>query len=1177
MSGFRKTDVLRTAILTLAALSAAFAPDLKAQSIYATLTGIVSDPSSAVVPDANVKLRDQQSDSQRTTTTNSDGYFTFASIPVGTYELTVETKGFQKYLAGDIAMRGGEKRNLNVTLTVGATNVTVDVTGVNDLTVPVDSGEKSTTLSTKELQNFIQTGSNATEFIKIMPGFGINNGTSNKSNYSGEVIGINGNGDGGTQSPLNNAYSYNGLPGNSLDITADGAHVSDPGCNCDTPVNPNSDMIQEIKVNMSNFSAENQKGPAVISTVAKAGGKDLHGSAFFYARNYALNANDALFNATGTPQPQNKYYYPGFTIGGPVVFPKTNFNKKHDKLFFFTGYEYFYQVLDTGLLRATVPTAGMLGGNFSPAELAKTGNINASGGPPGQLTNPNDATNGLGQFPGGIVPPSRIDTNMQNLMKQYPQPNADPNATGGFNYVQAEIFNQNNIQWMSRVDYNISDNTKLFVRYNLQQETQLFPVGLWWRQTDQVPYPTPVAGKNSSQSVTASLTHVFSPTVTNEFVFGYTFVGFPNVFSDPTKVDRKTVGYNYPGLFKNGVSQIPSFGGLGWTNQEAAVVFNPGGFEAGGASEGLYANKYMPSASDTVSKVWGTHTAKFGVFWEHIRNAQPANNNSNGNLNVWSGNSNTTGNEYADLLMGNLYQYNEANFNRINDIAYTTFEGFMQDSWKVNKRLTLDLGIRLTHFTPWADNEGFGYSVFKPSLYNSSCTPTQYCGFVWHGKDASVPIGGFPTRAVFFQPRVGAAFDLFGHGKTVLRGGWGRYYYHSGQFTNGLDVAAGSVNITLNNNQGIKQASGISPLLASQISSINPGSVAGNPAAVDSTDDKQPYTDSYSVTISERTPFSSLLEVAYVGNRSRDLANSTGAGSNINMVPIGAMLSSKNGGVDPNTLTANNFRPLQGFSDLYLATNNAYSNYNALQMTWVRNKGRYMINLNYTYGKAMGIVNPALNQFNLASNYGVLSSNRPQIFNAAYSVELGNPSKNKALGYLVNGWQLSGITQLQSGVNLTGQSGQAFGMALNGAKIPGTTFNISNVSLLGTPNIQLNPILTCNPASGLKTNQYINPSCFTFPTQVGQNGGNVLPPIYGPAFFNSDLGLFKNIQNEKGTLKLQFRLNAYNFLNHPLWSFNGSNLSLGFNSNGTLSTPNFGTVNSKQGHRVVQVAVKFYF
>ena len=274
---------------------------------------------------------------------------------------------------------------------------------------------------------------------------------------------------------------------------------------------------------------------------------------------------------------------------------------------------------------------------------------------------------------------------------------------------------------MTRVDYNISDNTKLFVRYNLQRETQQFPVGLWWRQTDQVPYPSPIEGKNQSDSVTASLTHVFSPTMTNEFVFGYTYIGSPTS-SRPLQGEPTNVGYTYSGLFKNGVTQIPSFGGFGWTNQEAAVVFNPGGFEAGGATQGLYADKWLPSISDTLSKVWGTHTAKFGVFWEHIRNSQPGNDDSNGDANVWANNSNSTGNEYADLLLGNLYQYTETNFNRINDIGYTTFEGFAQDSWKVNKRITLELGVRITHFTPWADNLGFGYSIFDPTKVNPSCT-----------------------------------------------------------------------------------------------------------------------------------------------------------------------------------------------------------------------------------------------------------------------------------------------------------------------------------------------------------------------------------------------------------------------------------------------------------------------
>jgi hypothetical protein len=1133
------------------------------QSIYATLTGVVSDPSQSVIPGAAVKLRNEQSGSLLQTQTNGDGYYTFAAIPVGnfTYELTAESKGFIPFKATGLSFSGGEKRNVNVNLKVGTAAETVEVTGVVDSIVPVDSGEKSATLTTKELQNYLQVGSNAAEYIKIMPGFGIQNGTANKSNYSGQTIGINANGDAGSQSPLNGAYSYNGLPNNTLDIVADGAHVSDPGCNCDTPVNPNSDMVSEFKVMTSNFSAENQKGPAFISSVAKSGGREFHGSGFFYARNYSLNSNDALFNANGQGRPENKYYYPGGTIGGPVIVPGTKFNKDRNKLFFFTGYQYYYQVLDTGLLRATVPTSGMLGGDFSPAEVAKEGNITASGGPPGQVT----------KFPGGIIPPSQLDPNMQALMKLYPTPNADPNVTGGYNYVQAETFNQNNVQWMSRVDYNISDYTKLFVRYNLQRETQQFPVGLWWRQSDQVPYPTPIQGKNRSDSVSASLTHVFSPSMTNEFVFGYTFIGFPNVLEDPSKVDRSKVGYTYKGLYKNGLAQIPSFGGTGG-NGEPALVFNPGGFEAGGASAGLYANKWMPTFSDTFTKVVGTHTVKAGFFWEWIRNSQPANNNTNGYLQVNVTNLNTLGNAYADLVTGNLSQYQETSFNRINDIAYSTYEGFVQDSWKVTRRLTIELGLRLSHFTPWYDRLGFGYSNFDYSKYSSSCAPTEYCGFVWHKRDPNVPIGGFPTRALFWQPRFGMAYDLRGDGKTVLRGGWGRFYFHSGQFTSGLDVAAGVQTVTLSptNFNG-------APLLARNLDSLNFSSQALSPAAVDSKDDRQPYTDSYSFTIARRLPWSSLMEVAYVGNQTHDWANSSGAGSNINMVPVGAML---NRGSDPNTLNPNNFRPLLGFSDLFLATNNVYYNYNSLQLTWARTKGRYSVNLNYTFGKSMGIVNPALDQFNLGNDYGVQPGNRTHLFNAAYSVELGNFTRSRIGGGFINGWQVSGLIQVQSGANLSGLSSNNnfnFNNGLNNAKIPGTTYNISNVSILGTNNIQLNPILTCNPASNLGPHQYVNPSCFAVPTAIGQNGPSVFPAIYGPSFFNTDLGLFKNFSFTEAK-KLQFRVDAYNFLNHPLWSFNGNNLSLGFDPNTLkINTPQFGTVTQKQGNRVVQFVVKFYF
>lgn len=1153
------------------------AANLPAQAIYATLTGVVSDPSEALIVQAAVKLRDQQSGSMRETITNSQGYYTFASVPVGTYELTVEATGFATYRETGIALGGGERRNINVVLKVGATTESVIVQGAPEMVTTVDSGEKSMTLTVKQLQNYVQVGTNAAEFIKIMPGFGIQNSYRNAANFSGQTIGINANGNAGSQSPLNNAFSYNGLPSNTLDIVADGAHVSDPGCNCDTPVNPNADMIAEFKVTMSNFSAETQKGPAVISSVAKSGGTEFHGSGFMSARHYSLNSNDWLSNRNGQPRPENKYYYPGFTLGGPLIVPKTPLKHGSNKVFFFTGYQYFYQMLDTGLLRSAVPTEGMRTGNFSPAELSKMGNITASGSPPGQINDRN-----LQLYPGGIIPLTAIDKNMQALMNLYPMPNSDPNASLGYNWTNQLVFNQNNHQWMSRVDLNISDNTKMFVRYNLQRELQRFPVQVWSNNlTQQLPYPSDVHGKNRSDSITASLTNVFSPTMTNEIVVGYTFIGFPNVFEDPDKVDRFKIGFNYKLLYKNGVTQFPNFSG----GPELARFNNYGGFEVGGPKAGLYANKYMPSFSDIATKVWGRHTVKAGFFYEWIRNAQPASNASHGAMTFNRNSANSLGNDYADMLIGNLNSFQQYSFNRVNDISYNTYEGFVQDSWKVNKRLTLELGVRITHFTPWIDRLGFGFSIFDYSKYNASCTPTQYCGFLWNSRDPNVPLGGFPTRAAFWQPRFGMAYDLFGNGQTVLRGGWGMYYFHSGQFTTGLDVAAGVEVINLSNNQGIGPSPFVAqptpnarPLMVRDLDTMNFSSAALSPGAVDSVDDRQPLTKSYSFTIAQRLPWSSLLELAYVGNQSTDLAYTGGAGSSLNLVPVGAMLSSANNGLDPNSLVANNFRPMQGFSAVNLATHGTYANYNSLQVTWGRSRGNYTLNANYTFGKTLGIISSTFDPFNMDNNYGVMPANRTHLFNLAYSVELGNRARNKIAAGFVNGWQVSGMVQLQSGANLTGNRGNNFGINLSNYKIPGTNYNVSTTSLLGTPEIQIRPLVTCDPTANLAEHQYINGACFAIPTQIGQNGPTTLPVAYGPAFFNTDLGLFKNF-NIAEKKKLQFRVNGYNFLNHPLWSFAGTqNLTLGYSgTTGLLNTPTFGYVTEKEGRRTIQLAVKFIF
>jgi hypothetical protein len=1128
------------------------------QSIFGTLTGTVADASSAVIPNAKVTLRNEGSGDVRRTVANADGFFTFASVPVGTYTVNVEAPGFEQWEKTGIALGAAERRNISdIVMQVGTTGQKIEVVSAQDIIAPVDSGEKSSVLNTKQLQDFSVVGRSAAEFIKIMPGFAISNtGTENRTNFTGEVIGINGNGDGGSQSALNGAFAVNGQPNNSLDITADGAHVSDPGCNCATPVNPNTDMIQEFKVLTSNFSAENSKGPALINTIAKAGTKDFHGEGYLYARHFSMNANDWLNNKLGNAKPENKYFFPGGNIGGPVLIPGTNFNKNRDKLFFFSGFEYYYQTLDTGILTATVPTAGMRNGDFSPAELAKLGRQTASGGAP--------SVPSTDLFPNGIIPASQLDKGGQAMMNLLPLPNADPNATGGYNWVKEIAFNQNSWQWMSRVDYSISDNTKLFVRYNLQKEKQQFPIGLWWRNGNQVPYPTPVIGKNESQSISASLTHVFTPTLTNEFVFGYTYITFPNVFEDPKKVDRTALGYPYKGVYKNGVTQIPSLTGWGG---EFAALFNPGGFESGG-SKGLFADKYLPSFSDSVTKVWGTHTIKAGVYYEYVINNQPSNGNTNGLLVEanWAGNS--TGNPYADLVTGRVGDYQEQNFNILHNEAYHNVEFFVQDSWKTTRRLTLELGLRASHFGPWYDRQGIGFAVWNPAKYNDSPTvlPTDYTGLSWNKRDPNVPLSGFPSKAMLWAPRFGLAFDIFGTGKTVLRGGFGTFYYHNAQFTTGLDAPAGV------------QTKDIGNTTLAQIDATNPGVGAIGTGALDPKDDKTPVTYSYSFTISQRIPGASLLELSYVGNQSKNLLNNGGVTTNVNAVPYGALFKV----ADPNGLSSDqytSFRPFHNYQDLTVVNHSLYQNYNSFQVSWLRQRGRFNVQTNYTYGKSLGVVGG--DQLNLANDYGPMGADRRHIFNAAYSIELGNPLKahNALAQGAINGWQISGITQFQSGINLApNTNGGGYNLSTNGFKLANGN-SVTARTINGTDSVPLRPIVTCDPSSNLAANQYVNANCFALPTVQGQNGPIVLPETFGPAFFNSDLSLFKNFQMGESK-KLQFRFSAYNFLNHPLWTFRSgsSNLNLNFNgTTGKLDNPTFGTATEKQGHRIIQLAIKYYF
>ena len=260
-----------------------------------------------------------------------------------------------------------------------------------------------------------------------------------------------------------------------------------------------------------------------------------------------------------------------------------------------------------------------------------------------------------------------------------------------------------------------------------------------------------------------------------------------------------------------------------------------------------------------------------------------------------------------------------------------------------------------------------------------------------------------------------------------------------------------------------------------------------------------------------------------------------------------------------------------------------------MQVVWVRSKGRYDLSFNYTWSKSLGIVGS--NQLDLSQDYGAQPFDRRHLFNAAYSVELPNPvHDNKVLAGVVNGWQISGINTVQSGVNLTGGSlngnFNTTGNISNNLTVQ-NAFNssVTNQSITGTDFIPLGPILTCDPRKNVPSGYYLNGNCFSVPTVPGKNGSIVLPEFFGPWAWTWDLSLFKNFQIKERN-KLQFRFSAYNWLNHPEWSFtrNGTeanNLYLHFApaaGGGQVQTnADFGKPPIKLGNRIIQLALKYTF
>jgi hypothetical protein len=1175
-------------------------PIASAQSQFATLSGSVRDGSGASVMGASITVKVMNSAEVRKTVTNADGFFTVPTLPAGTYQVTVEMKGFQKWRGSDITLNGSDSRTMNIELNVGAISDTVEVHGTLTTLAQTDSGEKSALITSEDLQNLSLVGRNATEYLKILPGAILSpNGGVNRPAYDGQVVGINGFAVGTNAGGLSNVN----INGQSVDITQDGQHSFDPGASgAATPVNPNPNMISEVKVLTSNFSSENAKGPVVVNTVTKSGGSAFHGEGYFYARNSALNAEEEFNKITERSQQMtpgflkvpSSYYYPGFNVGGPLYFPKTGFNKSRQKVFFFEAYENYRQDLDGGVDRAFVPTAAMLNGDFSA--------LSPSGSGLGTIPKAPAAGTRLGfdqrakagcVISGGRLSTNCIDPSAQVLLKDYlPSPNAD-SSISGYNYVKAFTVAQHSWQNVVRGDWNISDNTKAYVTWSRQREVANMPMGLWINSGDNViPAPSNALGINGSDSLTASFVHVFSPTMTSETRFGYTYINFPTTLAEPAKQLRQNLGFPLTGIFNNPdtpavLSWGSSFPNLGDVGHD----YHPN----------LIAYKGIPSVSQNLTKVVKTHTLKAGFYYEHTYNKQDNWGQFMGvfayGATGWGGG--TTGNEYADALMGvGQGGYFEQALPPPTNLAQNIAAFYVQDDWKLTRRISIQYGMRFEHYAkPYSSQ--FGLAVFNPSQYDASIPANQntQTGISWHALDKSIPDSG-ASRLFFYSPRIGAAFDLFGTGKTVVRGGWGKYRAYdsvqSNDYVQPAETATGSSSWSCGWNDPLCPTWEAVDSHALPQPAYGTGLPAGANKGVfvmDPRDDEQPLVTSYSLSIDQQLPGKFQVELSYVGNHTDFLQAYT---NYYNGIPLGAITKGAytqypadcfTNGQDSlgSTACEQHFRKYQDYTTINESVTAGKAQFDSFQATVHRNVGILTLQANYTFSKAIGD-GEALNNGGLPgalsineSNkwlWGVLPIDRAHAFSTAYVISVPSVrGSNEFVRAVANGWQISGITQITSGAQIAVQGGTNLNFNLQQGNIGP---NQDAVHLLGTPDITLYPLIVCNPSKGLTPNQFINPNCFK-PAPVGSLGTGGMPYLAGPMYWNSDLTLMKNFKLSERQ-NLQFRFSGFDFLNHSLQSFtnNDNNLKLTFDSKGNANS-NFGLAQYRFGHRILELGVKYSF
>jgi hypothetical protein len=1156
----------------------------------ATLRGVVTDTSGAVVPGASVTLTNVRTRAVRTATTDAAGSHVFVALMPGDYRLRVGIPGFAPWESTDVHLSPGDSLRLDATLAVASQTEKVNVTAERPL-VRTDSGAQEGLITAPQIQNLSIISRGAMELMKILPG------TVTPDQSTMETVGFN---FGGANSLID--YSVNGNRGTNINPVIDGSKIVDFGSNGGVMLNMNPDMVDEVKIQTGNYSAEYGSSAVQVTAVTKGGASQFHGSVYDYVRNWRLNANDRSNSYAGVPQPKNDYHYPGFSLSGPLLIPGTSYNKNRDKLFFFVGYEYQHQVVDPGTTLGVVPTLAQRRGDFSEL-LANRGQ---------NLAQPTTVTIPAG-YPGEGEPAPNNDLSPymdrygQAFMGLYPLPNhTDPNNR--YNYAFNTPMPLHRWQLTSRLDWNASERTHAYVRLALEGETQKSSRGLWGNSSTFA-LPSRIVGNNKSWSVSANVASVLSPSLTNEIVLSAGRLKLDNAWEDPSKVRLNALALEgYRGVFPNDFGEAPiNFGSWG---QNLGNLSTAEGFP-------IYAHNDSVSFGDTLTKVTNTHAIRLGVFVERGQKQQNASTNVGffGFGAPWMPGG--TGNDYGDLLVGRPVQYFESTRVPDGEFRFWNYEAFVQDSWKVRRNLTLELGLRATKMPNNEELNGLGM-LFDPSRYD----PTQ--GPFVDGDPArpngvllasrrEIPKGMTESPGVKLMPRLNFAWDTRGNGDLVLRGGAGLFY----------NRPAGNFQYFVMNeppnqyNVGLNWWDVPGGLTIGSLPTIDPWSHLGT-TYVDSLDPASnhlPRTWNWSLAVTKRLPWEQTLEVAYVGSRADHLPNAI----SYNYVPPGTLTGTygnsdldnplHRAALDGSAIAALRRFPAYN-NNSWLHQFDASSSYNALQVSLMRQAGRRVqYYLNYTFSKALGTTG---NDYALIDplqprqrSYGILPQDRTHIFNASYNVLLPDPIGPKGpavLRQVLNGWQISGITRYASGVPFRIVFGGELVSTQAALAWYGTDAHVGGDRTVNSG--PMTPVFTGDPRLGntkvgekiLDVNQIGIPA-------LGESGPFQQPYYFRlPTRWNFDLSLFKNFALG-GSRRLQLRAGVFNLFNQASPTLDDIDLNLQTECNvrvdgvpngigGTvdgvcdptqgyhitdLAKQNFGKILTKHGHRVIELAVRFDF